>query len=50
MLIKHVNDLQKSEDRGHVVDIDLILCTGFNSEHVDLFLCISEDGGLGFRI
>ena len=50
MLIKHVNDLQKSEDRGHVVDIDLILCAGFDSEHVDLFQCISEVWGLGFGI
>ena len=24
---------------GQVVDTDLVLCTGFNSEHVVLFLC-----------
>ena len=24
---------------GQLVNLDLLLCTGFNSEHVDLFLC-----------
>ena len=27
---------------GHrqTVDLDVLLCTGFNSEHADLFLCL----------
>ena len=25
---------------GQVVDLDLLLCTGFDSEHADLFLCL----------
>ena len=33
------SNLSRRPFHGQVVDLDLLLCTGFNSEHVVLFLC-----------
>ena len=33
------SNLSRRPFLGHVVNLDLLLCTGFDSEHVVLFLC-----------
>ena len=35
------SNLSKRPRLGQLVDLDLLLCTGFNSEHMGLFLCHS---------